>query len=135
MQYSQSSQEVEEIVKRLKTIRKKAGLSQANFAKELGVSQGNVGTWEIGGSLPGALALKTIAQKFDCSIDWILIGVERNLQQQKIEAISDPDLQDMIDILKTLMKSDDSDLRGWTKIQFKAAFKEYYTAHGEKKPE
>lgn len=84
--------------------------------------------------MPGALALKTIAQKFDCSIDWILLGVEKNMQQQKSEAISDPDLRSMINILKTLMESDDSDLRGWAKVQFKTAFKEYCTAHDEKKP-
>jgi len=55
------------------------------------------------------------------------------LQQQKIEAISDPDLRDMIDILKTLMESNDSDLRGWTKVQFKTSFKEYYHNQDEKK--
>lgn len=133
MQDSQSSQEIQKIIERLKKIRKSSGLSQANFAKELGVSQGNVGTWETGGSLPGALALKTIAQKFDCSIDWILLGLEKNLQNKKSEAISDPDLRDMIDILKTLMESDDPDLRGWTKVQFKTAFKEYYHNQDEKK--
>ncbi|MBU2702815.1 transcriptional regulator with XRE-family HTH domain [Sporomusaceae bacterium BoRhaA] len=131
MQDYQASPEIKEIIERLKTVRKNSGLSQANFAKELGVSQGNVGTWETGGSLPGALALKTIAQKFDCSIDWILLGIEKDMQQQKSEAISDPDLKDMIAILRNLMESDDSDLRVWAKVQFKNAFKEYCD---EKKP-
>lgn len=132
MQDYQASPEIKEIIERLKTIRKNSGLSQANFAKELGVSQGNVGTWETGGSLPGALALKTIAQKFGCSIDWILLGVEKDMQQQKSEAISDLDLKDMIAILRNLMESDDSDLRVWAKVQFKTAFKEYYAAQDEK---
>ncbi|MBU2703730.1 hypothetical protein Ga0466249_004878 [Sporomusaceae bacterium BoRhaA] len=90
-------------------------------------------TWETGGSLPRALALKTIARKFDCSIDWILLGVEKEMQQQKSAAISAPDLKDMLTILRNLMESDDSDLRVWAKVQFKTAFKEYYAAHDEKK--
>jgi len=125
---STEDQGLREIVERLKSIRVKSGLSQAKFAKELGVSQGNVGTWETGGSLPGALALKAIAQKFDCSVDWILTGVETDLHTQKAEAILDPDLKAMIDVLKKLMRSNNPDIRGWTKIQFKQAFSEQTAA-------
>ena len=124
MHDSKEDQELQGIVERLKLIRNKAALSQAKFANELGVSQGNVGTWETGGSLPGALALKAIAQKFDCSVDWILTGIETNSDTQKAEAILDPDLKDMIDVLKKLMGNKDPDIRGWTKVQFKRAFSE-----------
>jgi len=133
VQASQESREIQAIVERLKAIRKEAGLSQANFAKELGVSQGNVGTWETGKSLPGALALKAINQKFDYSVDWILTGNEQDLTTQKVEAIFDPDLKMMIDVLKNLLESNDPDLRGWTKIQFKEAFKQHCAAYDEKK--
>ncbi|HBS58114.1 MAG TPA: hypothetical protein DEA44_02480, partial [Firmicutes bacterium] len=95
VQDSQESHEIQAIAERLKAIRKKAGLSQANFAKALGISQGNVGTWETGKSLPGALALKAINQKFDYSIDWILTGKGQD-STQKVEALFDPDLKMMI---------------------------------------
>jgi len=129
----------QEIAGRLKEIRKKAGLSQARFAKELGVSQGNVATWETGASLPGALALRAINQKFDCSVDWMLNGdgperiATEPIPQQKIEADFDPDLKDMMALLKRLMHDDDADLRGWTKIQFKNAFKDYLAMLEEEK--
>lgn len=124
---SPASQDVQGIVNRLKEIRKKSGLSQANFAKTLGVSQGNVGTWETGGSLPGAIALKNIAQKFDCSIDWIVTGKEKSNSQptaQKAEVI-DPDLEEMIAIVKHVMDTDDPERRTWAKYQLKRAFAEF----------
>ena len=53
--------------------------------------------------------------------------------QQKIEADFDPDLKDMMALLKRLMHDDDADLRGWTKIQFKNAFKDYLAMLEEEK--
>ena len=130
-----------EIVSRLKLIRAKSGLSQTSFAKELGVSSGNVGMWETGKALPGAIALIAIAQKFDCSTDWILTGHTSTIINmdtlpeinKKAEAIIDPDLKEMYDILKMLMLAGDADLRGWTKIQFKNAFKDYLAMIEEEK--
>ena len=83
--------------------------------------------------MPGALALRNITKKIGCSVDWILTGVEPEPQTQKVEAIFDPDLKDMIDVLKTLMESGDADLRGWAKIQFKNAFKDYLAMLEEEK--
>ncbi|EJP30162.1 hypothetical protein HMPREF1147_2091 [Selenomonas sp. FOBRC9] len=39
----------------------------------------------------------------------------------------------MIEILTALMESTNTDLRGWTKIQFQNAFREYCEIHDEKK--
>ncbi|MEN6412828.1 MAG: helix-turn-helix transcriptional regulator [Veillonellales bacterium] len=124
--------ETQEIVNRLKELRARTGLSQAKFAQLIGVSSGNVSNWE-NGSLPGALALKNIAQKLMCSVDWILTGVESSQQIQKVEAIFDPDLKEMFDVLTELMQSGDADLRGWAKIQFQNAFKEHCATLTEKK--
>lgn len=100
------------------------------------MSKGNISSWENAKFFPGAWALVQLSELYGVSIDWILKGevVKSNeyLLAQKIEAISDPELEDMIAILKNLMASTDSDLRGWTKVQFKTAFKEYYGAHDEK---
>ena len=67
---------------------------------------------------------------YSVSIEWLLKGVSPT---QKVEVIPDSDLKDMIEILTTLMESDDQDLRGWTKIQFQKAFREYWEMHDEKK--
>lgn len=121
------------IIDRIKGLRESRALSQAKFANLIGVSSGNVGQWERYTTLPGALALRSIAQKLECSVDWILTGDDPKSHTKKIEVIPDPDLKDMIDILTALMGSSNSDLRGWTKIQFQNAFREYCEIHDEKK--
>lgn len=69
---------IENIGERIKLLRDKHGLSQAAFAKRIGVSAGNVGDWESEKkkSLPGAKAIYAIAKEFDVTADWLLTGKE-----------------------------------------------------------
>ena len=64
------------IKQRLKQLRQEQGLTMADFAKCIGVSAGNVGDWEseARSSIPGAHALVSIANAFEISIDWLLLG-------------------------------------------------------------
>ncbi len=127
------NEETQEITNRLKELRAKTGLSQAKFAQLIGVSSGNISTWESGSSLPGALALKNIALKLGCSVDWILTGEEKEQATQKVEVIFDPDLKRMINILKEFMEDEDPRRRIWAIVQFEDAFKQHCAAHDEKK--
>ncbi|URN94980.1 MAG: helix-turn-helix domain-containing protein [Candidatus Pristimantibacillus lignocellulolyticus] len=67
---------MKEIKNRIRQFRKDMGLTMAEFAKEIGVSAGNVGDWESESrtSVPGAQALISIANTYDVSIDWLLLG-------------------------------------------------------------
>ena len=56
----------------LKALRSEKGLSQSQLAKEVGVSTGNIGDWEIGRSKPGYAALASLAQFFEVSSDYLL---------------------------------------------------------------
>ena len=53
----------------LEYYRKKAELTQAELAQQLGVSQANISQWEKGESLPRADKLPAIASALNCSID------------------------------------------------------------------
>lgn len=64
----------DKVIDRIKQVRKTNSLSQADFAKILGVSQGNIGDWERGRSLPTLPALIKIVDKFNVSADWLLLG-------------------------------------------------------------
>lgn len=55
-------------------LREKNNLTQKEFAKLIGVSQGNVGDWERGRSLPGTSVLIKIVNQFNVSADWLLTG-------------------------------------------------------------
>ena len=58
-----------ELVKSLRTQR---GISQTQLAKEIGVSAGNIGDWEIGRSKPGYAALASLSRFFEASADYLL---------------------------------------------------------------
>ncbi|MBR2934879.1 MAG: helix-turn-helix transcriptional regulator [Oscillospiraceae bacterium] len=53
----------------LKDIRRQRGLTQADLATMLGVTQSVVAMWERGAVLPSASKLPDIADALSCSID------------------------------------------------------------------
>jgi transcriptional regulator with XRE-family HTH domain len=116
------------ITERIKQIRRETGLSQEKFAITLGVSPGNVSSWESKNVLPGAIALKSMHEKLGYSVDWILTGkgLQDSPEQIKSKTIPDQDLEKMIAVLRRLMENDNPDIRGWAKVQFKKTFKEHY---------
>lgn len=70
---------MEELKLRIRQLRLMLNLSMAEFASCINVSPGNVGDWESlkRKSVPSASALKSIAEKFNVSLDWLLFGTER----------------------------------------------------------
>jgi transcriptional regulator with XRE-family HTH domain len=61
-----------QVVERIKLARGKAGLTQAQLGKKLGVTASAVAQWEIGLGLPATGRLATLADLFDVSVDWLL---------------------------------------------------------------
>lgn len=56
----------------LKQLRKSHGMSQADFAKAIGVTQGAISQWELGKTAPSSTQMQSIAQYFNVSIDKLL---------------------------------------------------------------
>lgn len=56
----------------IKTARKAAGLTQAELAQKIGVTQGNLSAWETGRWEPEAATLKKLAETLGCSTDYLL---------------------------------------------------------------
>lgn len=56
----------------LKQLRAESDISQGKLAKSIGVSGGNVSSWESGESKPGYTALCSLAQFFGVSADYLL---------------------------------------------------------------
>ncbi|MCM0757380.1 helix-turn-helix transcriptional regulator [Sporomusa sphaeroides DSM 2875] len=130
-----------DIIDRLKYLRSHYKLTQAEFAKAIGLSQGNVSDMERRKFHPSIDTVISVCRYFSISADWILLGIgngpgesiDHQSATQKVEAVFDPDLKKMIDILQNFMLSGDPDLRGWTKVQFMRAFGEQSAAVEEKK--
>ena len=62
---------------RLKTLRKQQGISQVALAGRLNISQQAVGKWETGRSAPDPGTLKTLADLFGVTVDFLLGRSER----------------------------------------------------------
>jgi len=75
------------IKQRLKQLRKQEGLTMLEFSKRIEVSAGNVGDWEseTRSSVPGANTLVAIAEAFNISLDWLLLGKQAETNQNKRE--------------------------------------------------
>lgn len=61
---------------RLKQLRKEYGLTQAELAQRVSVTQQAVGLWESGRSIPHGGALRKIGMLFSVTLD-DLLGIER----------------------------------------------------------
>lgn len=57
---------------KIKELRIKAGLKQAELAKMLNVTQGNLSAWELGRWEPSANDLIKLGKIFNCSVDYLL---------------------------------------------------------------
>lgn len=57
---------------RIKTLRKKAGVTQVQLASALGVSKGTIAMWEVGARHPRTADVYKMAQFFHCRMDYIL---------------------------------------------------------------
>ena len=67
----------------LKDLRKKAGLTQADFAKHFNIATGTIGMWETGKREPDSKTLIRIAEYFDVSVDYLLGNEKRPARRPK----------------------------------------------------
>lgn len=59
---------------RIKELRKKLGLSQADFGSEIGVKQTTIAGYETGTRTPIDAVIISICRKFHVSYDWLIAG-------------------------------------------------------------
>ena len=56
-------------MKELRRIRQERGLTQAELAREMSVTQSMIAMWESGAAMPSAAKLPELADALHCSID------------------------------------------------------------------
>ena len=71
---------------RLYSLRRSQGLSQEELAHLVGVSRQAVQKWEAGASRPDLDNLTTLAQCFDVSLDYLILGVEAAAPEPESDA-------------------------------------------------
>ncbi len=60
------------VADRIKTIREQRGLTQADLAKQLGITRSSVNAWEQGISVPSTQYVVELASLFKVSTDYLL---------------------------------------------------------------
>lgn len=65
---------MEELYKRLEEVRAEKGLSQAEFAKRLGISYQSYVKYQKG-SVPSSMVIRKASEEFDVNPRWVLIGI------------------------------------------------------------
>lgn len=91
------------IADRIKTLREKAGLTQTQLAKRLGISRSAVNSWEMSLSTPSSIYLVELSRIFGVSTDYLLSLDDRvkidisDLNEQEQEIVIK-----MVDYFKSL---------------------------------
>ncbi len=93
------------VADRIKAIREQRGLTQADLAKQLGITRSSVNAWEQGISVPSTQYIVELAGLFKVSADYLL-GIYTTATVN-VSGLSDEDIQlvqQLIDHLRQLHK-------------------------------
>lgn len=79
------------IADRIKSIREEKGLTQADLAKQLGITRSSVNAWELGISVPSTQYVVELANLFKVSTDYLLC-VDKSASIS-VSGLSEEDIQ------------------------------------------
>ena len=92
----------EDIADKIRALRESRGITQAELARQLGVTRSGVNAWEMGLSVPSTQYVVDLALFFNVSTDFLL-GIDSS-STLNIEGLSDSDvcmLRTLIDRLRS----------------------------------
>ena len=90
------------IAERVKCLREKQGLTQAELAKQLGITRSSVNAWEMGISVPSTQCVVELANLFKISTDYILgLDISTSIS---ITGLTEDDIQIVYSLIQHLKK-------------------------------
>ena len=99
-------------MRRLKELRSQRGLRQIDFAKDMGILQSTLSSWENGRYEPDSEMLIKIANYFGVTVDYLMTG--RNEVKEKAPELTARDERDIAKdldrIMSEIQKGDDGPL-------------------------
>lgn len=78
------------IAEKVKKLREQKGLSQAELARQLGITRSSVNAWEMGISVPSTQYIVDLAGVFEISTDYLL-GVDSS-STVSVAGLTDSDI-------------------------------------------
>lgn len=86
------------IAERIRILREKKSITQAELAKKLGVTRSGVNAWEMGISIPSTKYVVELSQFFEVSADYIL-GLSHT-SSVSVEGLSDRQIASLIEVIE-----------------------------------
>lgn len=97
------SKELFSLSDRIKSIREQKGLTQAEIARQLGISRSGVNAWEMGLSVPSTQYVVELAKKFEISTDYLL-GLDSS-STISIKGLTQKQVSVLLDIIECFKES------------------------------
>lgn len=91
------SKELFSLADRIKALREKNGLTQAEIARALGISRSGVNAWEMGLSVPSTQYIVELAKKYNVSSDYLL-GIE-NTSTISVKGLTEKQVSILLEII------------------------------------
>lgn len=123
--------------RRIKEVREKSGISQAELASNIGVGAASVSSYEKGSSSPSLSVMVEIAKCCNTSIDW-LCGVENNSMEKEANLsslIMELLRLDMFDVFEIDYYLEAGPVEGSSSKTAKLFFSDVSSAHFDITPE
>lgn len=98
------------ICTRIKELRKQLGMSQIEFAKNIGVTNSHISKIEKGETTPSASLIKLISREYQVSENWLETG-EGSIFIFEVEEDVEKQLEDTYESYRKLLNSDSPALR------------------------
>lgn len=70
---------MQELLQRLNSLMEQNGLNAKQLTSELGISNSSFTDWKKGKGTPSASTLVKLAEYFDVSLDWLLLGKHKDV--------------------------------------------------------
>ena len=86
------------VAERIKSLREKLELTQAEIARRLGISRAGVNAWEMGLSVPSTQYVVELAKIFGVSTDYIL-GMEKTAAVS-VEGLSEKQVAAVVNVIE-----------------------------------
>ena len=86
------------IADKIKILREKRGITQAELANRLGITRSGVNAWEMGISVPSTQYVVTLAKFFEVSTDYLL-DLPRTATIS-VEGLSEREISSLVEIVQ-----------------------------------
>lgn len=104
----------------IRKLRKMSGLTQIEFAKQIGISQGTLSDIEQGNCNPSVDTVLSIHKRYEVTLDWLLKGTEKANASARPKTI-DLSLNEikLLELVKKLSEEDQEELIEYAEFKLK----------------